>query len=203
MKLRKDWEDNKSVIKRMANCQFNLTHFISKDSRIRSFTSDRLFRHKIEDSKINRTKLIDGHKINIRIEFADGFLKIVGDCRDHRDLKVIEIPREEALVFLEKDCDGKMERLLDKLKYDQSTETLYLVSETIEETLNPERSPSQLASTLPLKATSTIDYTPKVNYHYHTITHRASEPPKHDTPEADFPRKSKKTEEMRDSLKKI
>jgi len=46
-KLRKDWEENKSVVKRMANHQFNLTHFKSKDSRLRSFTSDRLFRQNI------------------------------------------------------------------------------------------------------------------------------------------------------------
>lgn len=78
----------------------------------------------------------------IKIEFSDGFLKIVGDSRDHKDLKVIDIPKDEAVIFLEKDCDGKAERLLDKLRYDEKTETLYLVSETIEETndfgdLNP------------------------------------------------------------------
>ncbi len=39
IKLRKDWEDNKSVIKRMANCEFNLTQFKIKDSRVRSMTT--------------------------------------------------------------------------------------------------------------------------------------------------------------------
>lgn len=101
-----------------------------------------MFRQKYEDIKISKFKVIDGHKMLIKIEFADGFLKIVGDSRDHKDLKVIDIPKEEAIIFLEKDCEGKAERLLDKLRYDEKTETLYLVSETIEETndfadLNP------------------------------------------------------------------
>jgi ElaB/YqjD/DUF883 family membrane-anchored ribosome-binding protein len=93
LKLRKDWEDNKSVIKRMTNYEFNVTHFKTKDSRLRSFTSDRLLRQKIEDTTINKIKIIDGHKMHIKVEFADGLLKIVGDCRDHKDLKVIEIPK--------------------------------------------------------------------------------------------------------------
>jgi len=43
---------------------------------------------------------IDGHKMMIRIEFIDDFLKIVGDSQDHKDLKVIEIPKEEAIIFI-------------------------------------------------------------------------------------------------------
>jgi ATP adenylyltransferase/5',5'''-P-1,P-4-tetraphosphate phosphorylase II len=104
LKLRRDWEDNKSVIKRMANCEFNMTQFKSKDSRIRSMTSERLFRQKFDDAKISKFRVIDGHKMLIKIEFSDGYLKIVGDSRDHKDLKVIEIPKEEAVLFIEKDC---------------------------------------------------------------------------------------------------
>lgn len=36
----------------------------------------------------------------IKIEFNGGLLKIVGDSKDHKDLKVIEIPKDEALQFL-------------------------------------------------------------------------------------------------------
>jgi hypothetical protein len=74
-----------------------------------------------------------------------------------------------------------MERLLEKLKYDRATETLYLLSETIEDyTLNPERERNKKPTpTVPLKAHSTIEYTPKVgqdNYHYQALTHRTSAP---------------------------
>lgn len=94
LKLRKDWEDNKNVIKRMTNCEFHLTHFKTKSIRIRSLTSERLFREKFEDLKITRFKNIDGRKMVIQIEFVDKVLKITGDCRDHQELKVIEIPKE-------------------------------------------------------------------------------------------------------------
>ena len=75
--------------------------------------------------------------MTIRVEYAEGTLKVVGDCKDQKDLKVIEIPRDEAIVFIEKECDGNAERLLEKLKYDRATETLYILSETMDEGLNP------------------------------------------------------------------
>lgn len=34
---------------------------------------------------------------------------------------------------MEKDCNGQIEQLFQKLKYDASSETLYLISENIEE----------------------------------------------------------------------
>lgn len=174
-RLQREWEDNKSVIKRMANCQFNLTHFKSSNTHLRSLTSERLSRINIEDIRFSRTKTIDGQRMAIRVEFIDGILKVVGDCRDQKDLKVIEIPREEAVVFFEKECEGKAERLLDKLKYDRATETLYLFSETIEDTPNPEKNPRM---TIPAKAHSNIEYIPKIgkdNYHYQAHSQRAQE----------------------------
>jgi hypothetical protein len=110
--LMHDWNDNKEVIKRMTNCEFNLTHFKSKTSRIRSFTSSKLYRSKYEAMRLNKIKVIDGRRMLIKIEFSDGLLKIVGDCKDYKDLKVIEIPYEEAVTFIEKDCEGKLEILL-------------------------------------------------------------------------------------------
>ncbi len=52
-------------------------------------TSERMFRQKYQDLKVSKIKTIDGHKMLIKIEFVDGYLKIVGDSRDHKDLKVI------------------------------------------------------------------------------------------------------------------
>ena len=43
----------------------------------------------------------------IKVEFTEHLLKIVGNLQDNKDMKVIEIPREEAIVFLEKNCHGK------------------------------------------------------------------------------------------------
>jgi hypothetical protein len=76
-----------------------------------------------------------------------------------------------------------MEKLLEKLKYDESTETLYLISENIEDDSDPNpegittKAKNKLA--IPLKAKSTIEYIPKINStedrgHYQTISHRVS-----------------------------
>ena len=69
----------------------------------------------------------------IKVEFIDDVLKITGDAQNSKDLKVIEIPRDEAVLFLEKDCNGKLENILDKLRYDAKGDTLYLVTNDIDE----------------------------------------------------------------------
>jgi hypothetical protein len=127
-KLAKEWQDNKGVIRRLANHEFNLTTLRSH-SRVKQNNS---IRSKLENIKLTRVRMIDGQRMVVRIEFMDEMLKIVGDCQDQKDLKVIEIPKEEAALFLEKDCQGKVEILLEKLRYDKPTETLYLISENIE-----------------------------------------------------------------------
>lgn len=131
-KLNKDWVDNKSVIKRMANCQFNLTS-IKSNSRVRSITAEKFYKSKYEKAKVTKFKNIDGCKMLIKIEFVDEVLKITGDAQNSKDLKVIEVPRNEAVILIEKECQGKMENLVDKLRYDAKGDTLYLVTDDIEE----------------------------------------------------------------------
>ena len=130
-KINKDWIDNKGVIKRMANCQFNLTS-IRSSSRVRSITSEKFYQNNLKKTKITRLKNIDGQKMLIKIEFVDDVLKITGDSQGSKELKVIDIPKEEALTFIEKDCGGNIENIIDKLKYDAGNETLYLVSDSID-----------------------------------------------------------------------
>ena len=36
------------------------------------------------------------------------------------------------MTFIEKDCNGNLENIIDKLKYDPENETLYLVSDSID-----------------------------------------------------------------------
>jgi hypothetical protein len=72
----------------------------------------------------------------IKIEFVNDVLKITGDSQSSKDIKVIDIPKEEAIIFIEKDCGGNLENIIDKLKYDSASETLYLVSDSIEDPEN-------------------------------------------------------------------
>ena len=74
-----------------------------------------------EKTKVTKFKNIDGQKMLIKIEFTNDILKITGDSQNSKELKVIEIPKEEAIIFIEKDCNGKVENIVDKLKYDAPT----------------------------------------------------------------------------------
>jgi hypothetical protein len=39
---------------------------------------------------------------------VDGLLKIIGDTLNNTNLKIIEIPKQEAIIFLEQECEGKL-----------------------------------------------------------------------------------------------
>jgi hypothetical protein len=97
-KLNKDWVDNKKVIEKMANFQFNLTS-IKSSSRVRSLTLDKFYKSKYDKVNFSKVKLFDGKKMLIKVEFTEHLLKIVGNLQDNKDMKVI--------VFLEKNCHGK------------------------------------------------------------------------------------------------
>ena len=44
----------------------------------------------------------------IKIEFTDKVLRITGDGQSNKDIKVIEVPKDEAMYLIEKDCKGKI-----------------------------------------------------------------------------------------------
>lgn len=68
----------------------------------------------------------------IKVEFIVGALRITADTLNKRNLKIIDIPRDEATLFIEEDCNGKIEVLFDKLKYDKDSDTLFLMSDSYE-----------------------------------------------------------------------
>ena len=43
------------------------------------------------------------------------------------------MPKSEALYFIQEECNGKMEELINKLKYDPLSDTLYIVSDSLAE----------------------------------------------------------------------
>ena len=65
-KLNRDWADNKSVIKRMSNYQFNLTS-IKSASRVRWMATEKLLKSKYSQIQIRKFISIDGHKMLIKI----------------------------------------------------------------------------------------------------------------------------------------
>lgn len=66
----------------------------------------------------------------IKIEVVDNVLTIIGDLCNHKDLKLIELPKEEAMNIISNNCGGRLDKFLDRLSYDKTTETLYLSLES-------------------------------------------------------------------------
>lgn len=56
---------------------------------------------------------------------------IQGDTKESKGLKIIEINRNEGLEFIEEECQGRIELLFDRLRYDREEGALYLVSNEI------------------------------------------------------------------------
>lgn len=59
-------------------------------------------------------------------------MHILGDNKATKEIKVIEISKEEAIEFIQYECDGKIEGIFDCLRYDYKEKVLYLVGKGIE-----------------------------------------------------------------------
>lgn len=83
-KLNKDWIDNKSVIKRMANYEFNLTSMKPANGKSKGMTSQRFIRSDYQKYKTSRYKNFNGHRMLIKVEFIENVLKIIGDSQEKK-----------------------------------------------------------------------------------------------------------------------
>lgn len=79
----------------------------------------------------------------ITVRFSKDSLQIIGDSRDKKDIKVIQIDKKQAVQFIEQECGGKLDNIFDCLRYDKVDEVLYLVGRnlTLEEVKADESSP--------------------------------------------------------------
>lgn len=73
-----------------------------------------------------RIRKIDGENFVVTVRFVNDKVLISGNNKKTND-KIIEIPKEEAIAFVECECDGKLEKLFDHLCYDKEEDVLYLV----------------------------------------------------------------------------
>lgn len=127
-KMKKDWEQNKNTIKRLTNYEFNMVDFKGKERAIKS--KEKISSENFDSIKVSKFRVINGVNILIKIEVVDNVLTIIGDLCNHKDLKLIEIPKEEAMNIIGNSCGGKLDKLLEKLSYDKIAETLYLSLES-------------------------------------------------------------------------
>lgn len=82
----------------------------------------------METSKLCKVTVIDGHKMTVTIEFVDEFLKISSNTPSNKKTQVIDIPKEEAIILIREYCDGKMENIFKKLRYDSLNDVLYVIT---------------------------------------------------------------------------
>lgn len=74
-------------------------------------------------------RLIGTRKFIVTVKFTAEKFVIIGDLRVEKELKVIEIDKQEAIDFIEKKCSGDIQRIFDFLRYDEKEKALYLVAE--------------------------------------------------------------------------
>jgi hypothetical protein len=69
-KLKRDWLDNKDVIRRMANCDFNLTNIKSSSQVKHGHTTEGFYKNKSTNLPLERTLVIGGQEMTVRIAFS-------------------------------------------------------------------------------------------------------------------------------------
>jgi hypothetical protein len=110
-KMKEDWKKQKAVIKNIANYPLVIKDG-GKSQKRRTF-------HKPISLDFNRNLLtgaielvrmrnIDGVNMIVTITLDEHQLTISGDPKINRSVKIIEIPREEAMEFIEEECEGKI-----------------------------------------------------------------------------------------------
>lgn len=101
-KLNEDWKKQKAVIKNIAN--FPLIVKDGKRTRKRAFSRPinlEPTRFIGKDIEIMRLRNVDGTNMVITVKLDERWLTILGDLKTDKNVKIIEIPREEALDFIE------------------------------------------------------------------------------------------------------
>ena len=68
----------------------------------------------------------------ITVKYDGNSLQILGDNKSTKEIKIIEIPKEEGLEFIQYECDGKIELIFECLRYDPNEKVLYLVGKEVD-----------------------------------------------------------------------
>ena len=128
-----DWKKQKAVIRNIANYPLVIKDGSSRRERKRSYNKPLNLdfdRNAIKgDVEMMRIRNIDGITMVITVKLEEGHLTIMSDMKASKTVKIIEIPREEAMEFIELECEGKLENVFDRLRYDGEEEVLYLMSQ--------------------------------------------------------------------------
>lgn len=70
-------------------------------SRTRTST-EKNYKQNFDQIKMSRIRTFKNHRMLVSVKVEDNVLKIIGDSQNNYDLKMIEIPKDEAIDFIEK-----------------------------------------------------------------------------------------------------
>jgi hypothetical protein len=136
-KLKEEWKKQKAVIKNIANYPLIIRDG-SRRERKRVFSREMdsanlLDRSPLQkDVEMMRIRNFNGTNIIVTVRLGQDKLTILGDLKRGKDVKIIEVPREEAMEFIEQECDGRFEGIFDRLHFEPAEEVLYLMAKDAE-----------------------------------------------------------------------
>lgn len=126
-RLKEDWQKQKAVIKNIGNFPF----ILSDGSRHKRHTS-RTLEPKEQPIEMVRIRHVDGVNLVITLKLGKKSLVISAEYRRGQPPKLIKIPKQEALLFIEEECGGHMEGLFDRVHFDSQLNILYLLGREAE-----------------------------------------------------------------------
>lgn len=120
-KLKEEWKKQKAVIKNIANYPLIIRDGSKRErKRLLSKELDNDRTALARDIEMMRIRNFNGANIIVTIRLSQDKLTILGDMKRGKDVKVIDVPRDEAMEFIEQECDGKFEGLFDRLHFDSA-----------------------------------------------------------------------------------
>lgn len=105
-RLKDDWKKQKAVIRNIANYPFIIRDGTRK--RRHSKPIDLALQPPPADAELVRLIKLDGASILVTVRLTQSQLMIVGDLQGDKQVKMIEIPKEEGIEFINYECEGKL-----------------------------------------------------------------------------------------------
>lgn len=130
-RFKKEWRRTKQMIKNITSYPLVIEQIQGrrrKKSHIEIDELRRIATTNPEDFQLVKMRLINTKKFIVTLKFTPAKFVIIGDIRADKELKVIEIDKDEALKFIEENCAADIHKVFDCLRYDETEKSLYLVA---------------------------------------------------------------------------
>ena len=126
-----EWKRQKEVLKNVAFYPF-IIRSSAKPVRRRTLSKQENFNESRAttlgaDIEVVRARTLAEESFIIHLKMDQVKLRIMGEKRRSKEKKIIDIPKAEAMCFIEDECQGRLEGVFDRLSFDPQEDVLYLV----------------------------------------------------------------------------